>query len=651
VLCLFALFFSGLVTGFSNWVIELIRGFHVFRFSDLFSIMAYYAFAWGTAGVFFSIAYGIFSYVRSETGEGIFFRAFLLGLLPGCYFLFVSYANMHYLPSFFSAQSIAVNIAVTALFLVLCLFLWRRRSMQEETKDYRNATALLLVVFSLVLLLSLHAHFHGDRSRQTTEDTTAVPGEGNHNVVFILLDALCADHLGCYGYSKMTSPAIDSLASQGFLFERAIAQSSRTKESTASLFTSTLPSTHNVRSLGSGLPIDLPTFFEDFKHAGYRTAIFSTNPHVSASYGFDRGVDAFFGPSSRTIDKTVLHHFLKYFANESVLCKKLYGLISPWERVFSDDRTVLSSFDPPYVTDCAIEWIGGHSDAPFIIYIHYEGGHTPYIAPHEDVHSLYPDFEGELIPDHPLCHDMFLPFSRGVEVPAAERQALLVGYDAKIHYHDRHLGRLFHELREMELDERTVILVTSDHGEEFYEHGGWGHGHSLYDELTHVPLIISFPPVNRGEGSRIGSVVRHIDLLPTMLALCNISCNSVRNEMLEGVDLAPLLKGDARNGVDRMSWAISEISHGGHGAASIRTASHALIDAKKGLHRRVLLFDLSSDPLERNDVSESNTALRDDLLQRLDEVLNASAEKARKPSDAKVDDGTMERLKALGYMR
>ena len=296
-------------------------------------------------------------------------------------------------------------------------------------------------------------------------DAVAPSVERRPNIIFYLIDTLRADHLSCYGYSKST-PHIDALAKNGTLFERALAQSSWTKPATASILTGLHPRAHTANRRQDALPAAVRTLPEDLRELGYQTAALVVNANVSAPFGFDRGFDTF-------------------------------------ELLLHDDGIVGASGDQ--LVDRAIDWIETQiKDEPVFLYLHTADPHEPYATTgfHSEgfgsvafMESLE-DGRASLSPDE---------LTRLVEL-----------YDEGVAFADAQLGRFIDALQAKGLYDDALIVLLSDHGEEFDDHGRWRHGKTLYGEQLDIPLIIKWPR-GVGAGRRIGNLVQHIDLVPTVL--------------------------------------------------------------------------------------------------------------------------------------
>jgi choline-sulfatase len=317
------------------------------------------------------------------------------------------------------------------------------------------------------------------------------------NVLVIGVDTLRPDHLGCYGYSRPTSPNIDGLASEGVLCERTVSQAPWTLPSFATVFTSLYPSQHGAVRLSNGLRDSVPTLAEILKQHGYRTGAVINAPTLKPATRVNRGFDHY---SALRLDERLA------------------------------DGT----------TRDALEWID-ESGGPFFMFAHYFDPHRPY-APPPPFHRKYdPDYCGPIGDSFDLEGFSLVKseMSRQMEVLTAEDWAHIVAlYDGEITFADREIGTLLSGLASRGLRRNTLIVFLSDHGEEFFEHHCYGHGHSLYDELIKVPLIFSLPGILPAD-VRITRQVRLVDVAPTILDLLGLDSDAC----FEGVSLKPLMDG------------------------------------------------------------------------------------------------------------
>ncbi len=310
---------------------------------------------------------------------------------------------------------------------------------------------------------------------------------GRPNIILVSIDTLRADHLGCYGYGRDTSPTMDSLAAAGTMWTRCIAQSPWTLPSHATIWTGLSEAAHRSSWYEGEMHVldpSLPTIATVLHGKGYRTAAFTNICYLSGIYGFDRGFD----------------HFA-------------------WE-ANGDGMAAITVRE-------ASRWLEDNigNPRPFFMVIHFYDVHAPYSppSPYDTVWT-----EDGVGPDSVDWWDVT---EEGELLNPEERERLVGLYDGEIRWVDDQMGHLLTALRELDLAGSTVIMVTSDHGEEFLDHGWIGHGHTLYQEQLHVPLIISGPGILAGEVNH--SVAGLWDIFPTITGLLGYGTPAT----VEGTDL------------------------------------------------------------------------------------------------------------------
>jgi arylsulfatase A-like enzyme len=375
------------------------------------------------------------------------------------------------------------------------------------------------------------------------------------NIVLISIDTLRADHLSLYGYRRRTSPNIDAWAKKGITFSYAISQAPWTLPSHASLFTSLYPSQHqailgkkNVGIEKMSLSSSFETLAERIQQNGYVTAGFAGGGNVSWQVNLDQGFDYWFQPFQFS------HHF-------------------------------------PQVT----EWLEQHESERFFLFLHtYEvhDYHSQHMRDnsHTRAATFYPDYQGKVLDKdfNPKDHKEPKKYNKTTGLDYDDVRFLEAMYDVRIIDVDKELGRLFDYLSQRGLDENTVVIVTSDHGEEFNEHGSLYHGHSLYDEMIRVPLIIRYPK-KWPQGQTIARQVSLTDLYPTILELTGTPVP----EGLEGESLLHLMR---RKGNEQQQQRSAFSENPRRVLSGIRTQSAKYI--YRGGER--LAFDLVKDPFEKN---------------------------------------------------
>jgi arylsulfatase A-like enzyme len=419
------------------------------------------------------------------------------------------------------------------------------------------------------------------------------------SVVLILIDTLRADHLGSYGYSRPTSPTIDRLGAEGILFSQARSVAPWTNPAIVALFTgrrptAVVPPLEHRQAIRTPLPAELPTLAESARKDDVRTLAFVDHPGISPGLGFARGFDTFV-------------------------------------RLFSAGGfPIWSNTDGEFVVDEIERHLDGLRDARSFLYVHLVYPHRPYAPP--------APYDG-----------MFGPTTR--RTSQQHREEMVNAYDAEIRYTDDVVSALLGALARKGLRDNSWVVVTSDHGEGFWEHGRAEHGNSFYDELLRVPLILSPPAAARIRPQRIDTPVSLVDLHPTVLDLLGVPRHQPPGE-IHALPLLPLLTSSPAGAPRDL---LSQQPHGGDvtGAALLRGGWKLIRRSERG-HPPLQLYDLANDPRERENVS----AEQPELVRRLERALlralaRDEAERKslarREPED--LDDEILERLRALGYLR
>lgn len=442
------------------------------------------------------------------------------------------------------------------------------------------------------------------------------------NVLLVSIDSLRADHLGSYGYARDTSPAIDALAREGVLFEKAISPAPWTVPAHMTLLTGLPPEVHDVVSVRQKLSPDAVTLAEAMQGAGYETAAFVSGPTVMAHFGFDQG-------------------FALY--DESM--------------VEASPKKIGDVVTSPGLVELVNGWLGRWSDAgrraPFFLFLHMWDVHYDYVPPPEYVQRFDPDYTGDVDTRHfetnPRLHR---------DMDPRDLAHVIALYDAEIRFTDDHLARLVARLRALGVLDDTIVVVTSDHGEEFFEHGQKGHAKTLYDEVLRVPLVVRYPR-RIAPGRRVPEQVRLVDAAPTILGLAGVSApagfgaTGLAPEH-RFADLAPYLgKGQAGRFPVLPAFSSNRWLSGKQNA--VRTADAKLIHYEPPLPKRppTEVFDLASDPAERKNLFGTGTA--GPFLATLDPLLGAwradAGRQTRLALARKPSAQAEERLRALGYVQ
>ena len=444
---------------------------------------------------------------------------------------------------------------------------------------------------TLIALLSLSCR---QQPRTPRSDPT--------NVIIVMVDTLRADHMSTYGYERETTPFISKFASRAIVFEHARSQASCTFPSVNSLLTSRNPAIFTRQGKGRlGIPDEYPSLAEILKRHGYHTIAVSASPIVRATPskfnpigGFDRGFDSFVEDPMGRPGAQVSH-------------------------------AVINELD-------AVE-------EPFFLYAHYMDPHGPYRPPERYKKRFAGTYDGH----HFIQRGDPVPIAKmlyrnGPEVEIADRdiQHLVDLYDDEIRYFDGVFQRLIKYLEQRDLLDRTLIVFTADHGEEFLEHGHIRHCRGVWDTVTRVPLILRFPGVEGGY--RIEGAAQNLDIVPPLLDYLSIETEDLE---LEGTSLLPLLEG--REPTRRYAFSDQReyrSSDDGH--------FHLILDGEDSTKT---LFDLRSDPLEQNDLYSVDHPEVNRLSDALNQWLQDTDQWDRFDEALAAGKAKEEELRALGYLR
>jgi arylsulfatase A-like enzyme len=439
-----------------------------------------------------------------------------------------------------------------------------------------------------------------------------LPTRPQLSVVLIVIDTLRADHLGLYGYSRTTSPSLDQWGGKGVVFEQAHASSPWTLPSFGSIYTGQLPSQHRAGMTISGDPADqtgrvvgekrvfsgldpgLPTLAEVLRDHGYETAAVVNNVYLHPMFGVARGFQDYdYVPGSE------------------------------------DDFRPAS-----VVVDRALAWVDAHGGTPFFLLIHLMDPHMNYNAP--------PPFRGRFTGAYKSAfslpvHDTKAIRERAASMPQEDRMFITAAYDEEVAFADHHLGRLLEGFEQRHLLAHAVVVLTADHGEELFDHNGFTHGHTMYEELLHVPLMVWAPGARP---ARLSEPVELVDVDPTILQAVGLRPPTG----LAGISLWPAI---TRHTPLAPRPLYAENTCIGPERKAIIQWPYKLVFTDDG--SPLQLFDLTADAEERSEVNSAQPDVRRRLLAQLQHAF-APAEAAKLPEPVQLDVGTRERLRALGYL-
>jgi arylsulfatase A-like enzyme len=370
---------------------------------------------------------------------------------------------------------------------------------------------------------------------------------------------------------------------------------------------------------------------------------------VSESYGYTRGIDDYIGPKTHLIHHTILFFTFRKFSLLKI--PVLDTLSKAFLRVFNISvsfRYKTPSSEPNLISQNVASWIDEHKDQRFFIYIHFQGGHRPYKPPLPYSRIFDPAYPHDPIDRSPKTTGLFLPFVEGRALAERDLKNLIAQYDGEILYHDESIGMLLDHIEKLELDNKTIIVITADHGEEFYDHQGWEHGHSLFDEVIRIPLVVYIPGVIQNEGAN-DALVSSVDILPTLLGLCGIVPHFTFPYKIAGLDLSPdIVSG---NPIQSRKFILAEVYQGGHQARCYRTHRYKAIQAEYGKKIERMVFDLEADPQEQNNIYIREKETVDDLFIKMESAIKEAEKSSFRTKQIMVDEKLKEWLKSLGYLK
>ncbi|HWP93816.1 MAG TPA: sulfatase [Thermodesulfobacteriota bacterium] len=515
----------------------------------------------------------------------------------------INWSNLFTTDALIFNLKLGLGFVVIWLLVSAVLFLWTKsRILKTSPAGIRMAALFLGVIVIVNLIPPVVYRFHEPRSP---------------NVVLILVDALRADHLSCYGYNRNTTPNIDKFSKDAVIFTQAISQSTFTRTSIASLFTSLYPYQHGVYKgevdaaavgddaanpvTSDALSKEETTIAEALLKNGFLTTAWVQNAQLRSFLGFGQGFMEYDEPagSIENINKKVVKWIDKMGRNH-----------------------------------------------PFFAYIHYLDLHDPYIPkpPYDTLYGEYSDLYSRV---NVRDSAEWTKFRRAIKfnhmkLERKDLDQLIAYYDGQLNYIDAQIGLLLEELKRSGLYDNSLIILTSDHGDGFMEHGFISHSTVPYDELLKVPLIIKFPDSLYG-GKVVNNQVRLIDIMPTILDFLKLNIDS------EVTGFSLLAYFDDNHDFDGKfpEYAYSEFVSAMTTATSVRSGKFKYINIQG---KEDEFYDLSVDPQEKNNIIDVVSPAKVEEFRRVALDI-AKKRKEKESTEVVIDKDTIEDLKALGYIQ
>lgn len=436
--------------------------------------------------------------------------------------------------------------------------------------------------FYIILFLIFSFLLQSGCSLQQEKDLKQNWACTNCNVIIIDISVLKADHLGAYGYERNTSSYIDTFAEKSLLFRNMISASSWTLPSVMSIFTSTYPTEHGLvnnkikypngelkRANIKEINPNIVTLAEILNKSGYVTAGFTGDAHLNSSYGYGNGFSFYY------------------------------------------DDTPFSGFEK--TIPFALRWLESNKDKKFFLFIQGYDLHGRYILSQNTsrkfINSTYAGKYSGAIEEQIYLRDLNL--QRGyLNLSDEDREFWISLYDSKLYDADERIGRFLMQLENLDLLNRSIVIILGDHGEELFEHKGIDHGYSLYDELIHVPLIIHIP--NSNKQIRIYEQVRTVDLFPTIIEILDLKISENLEDQIRGESLIPIMNGqksdlDAYSETDYLYKVFKRSIRKSNGWKIIYS-----IDTNE-----FELYNLNKDPSEKNNLVEQEPKIAYGMEQEL----------------------------------
>jgi choline-sulfatase len=425
------------------------------------------------------------------------------------------------------------------------------------------------------------------------------------NVIVYLIDTLRADHLSAFNEkTRVRTPGLDGLVQQGAaVFASAHTQENWTKPSVATLLSALYPWEHHAVTTEAVVPRDIDMLPEILEKQGFYSGAFIANGYVSEKFGFKQGWDT-------------------------------------WRNYVREGRYNRAEF----LAADSVAWLDARpASLPFFLYVHAIDPHVPY-KPTAQFLKLYDPEPYSGVVDFSDDNTLLEKIKIGdIKLKARDKVHLEALYDSEISYHDLHFKTILQALEKRNLANNTMIVVVADHGEEFWDHGSVGHGHSVYEELLRIPMVVRIPGLTNGP-MRIESSSGLVDVLPTVMEALGLPLPPG----LSGRSLMPELRGDA---LDAPRVTVSGFMDGW------RTAVVGRIKLIQRTEKRVMLHDLGKDPHEQTDVAAQRPISLRYLRGQLGLALHASesaaanpAKKRHKGENTTIDADTEAQLRALGYV-
>ncbi len=584
------------------------------------------------------IAYAMFQLVARLIPKGkldqICLRATSVGICLAVYAMVLTQLRI-------DSENGNINIVISGLLLVVFLFVSKylfliiNKFASMFIKPDLKVPGKKILILILVLTISIMTASGISKTKGPKESSRP-------NILLISLDTLRADHLSCYnGKSKRLSPNLDEIAKSGYLFKKAYSTTSWTLPSHASMVTGLFPSTHKAdrsQDQSAKHPVDplsdsFPTLAEVLGENGYLTAGVISVPYLTSTFGLDRGFQYYYDQ----LDPFENLPFI--YKNEHAILVKLLRFSKILDGNDSDGQKRAGE-----VNEEALGWLEENKDKPepFFLFLHYFDPHYIYDPPapyniREDGTTIEYFYEIEKL-------------NKGqYSLSSSGTKDLVSLYDGEIRYMDYHLGELFNKLKQWNLMENTLIIITSDHGESFNEHEVWTHGNRLYQEQIHVPMIVHYPKLIPSGQIDSDHIVQLVDLMPTILDISQIPVP----DNLQGRSWQPIFQSKPELNYSLafmelrpdISWK-EKNERFGDGIKAVIQNDWKFILSDTGVQE---LYNIQLDPNEESNLIRNESAKAKDMKSILS-AWESSVNQNMVTESGELDSGTLKQLRSLGYL-
>ena len=595
----------------------------------------------------------------------VFYKSNKMHHIPGFIALCVSinllisggiYLNRVVLPGGFLTVDfihILANISITVVCIFLCFLLFIIINFLSKRIPrfihFKWVIAFLLVIFFIEAMVSIFANQKFIVRNPPPTAQPVINQKNSPNVILITMDTTRADHISCYGYYRKTTPNIDNLADESLLFKNAYSTASWTLPAHASIFTGLYPSKHGAHGrmdvslydLGGKLNDKFITLAEVLQEKGYKTAGVIGGPYCSSHFGLAQGFN-YYNEELHNIQSDLTHFMLYKIIGKFVPLMDfahLYG--------YSGARTA------EQINNAVFDWLEDNHSHPFFLFVNYFDPHGPFAAL-PPYNTLYEGKNKEIIKtvggksainytkrEWPFIQSVL----KGDRALSEKEKAHFISqYDGKIAYLDFHMGRLFQKLKSLEIFDKTMIIVTGDHGESFGEHELVFHNLAVYDNLLKVPMVIKYPL-----SLKITGVVEYpvslTDVMPEILKMIGYPAP----DLIQGTALSDKRRqGIIAENYRQKFFVNLSPERFDRNLKTIIKDNFKYIWASNGKNE---LYNLNNDPNELQNLVNELPCKVKEMQGNLSCLLPSNKSTViPKEESLEMDKGLRENLKALGYL-